>query len=174
MKNSLLAIASLLAIQGAVFAKTVIVTEADSQKTVTLEAGDTLRVALKGNPSTGYAWEISSNDDSVLEMTDKCCRPIREKKYKPCKENDCATFEKKANKLFKEKSHKSCENECSEPGKAVCKHHKEDCCGAPCCCVFTFQPTATKGTSNLELVYVRPWQTGSTPSASFHLTVVSE
>ena len=171
MKNSLLAIASLLAIQGTIFAKTVIVTEADSQKTVTLQEGDTLRVALKGNPSTGYAWEISSNDESVLEMSGKCCRPIKEKKYKPCKENDCTTFKEKDGKQFKEKSHKSFEDECYGSG---CKRPKKNLCGAPCCCVFTFQPTATKGTSNLELVYVRPWQTGSTPSSTFQLTVVSE
>jgi inhibitor of cysteine peptidase len=39
----------------------------DCGSTVELNTGDTLALALEGNPTTGYTWEIESNDPAVLE-----------------------------------------------------------------------------------------------------------
>lgn len=33
---------------------------------ITLSMGDTLQVALDGNPTTGYAWEVVENNPSLL------------------------------------------------------------------------------------------------------------
>jgi inhibitor of cysteine peptidase len=38
--------------------------------TVTLDAGQTLRVELEGNPTTGYEWEVSAVDEGVLRFID--------------------------------------------------------------------------------------------------------
>ncbi|HYI15128.1 MAG TPA: protease inhibitor I42 family protein [Thermomicrobiales bacterium] len=38
--------------------------------TVTLDEGDTLRVELEGNPTTGYEWQVSAVDDAVLLYED--------------------------------------------------------------------------------------------------------
>lgn len=40
----------------------------DSGKTVTLSVGDTLKVTLEGNPTTGYNWEAQSLDTSMLKQ----------------------------------------------------------------------------------------------------------
>lgn len=42
-------------------------TENDAGKTVELRVGDELEILLPGNPATGYAWEVSSLDSSVLK-----------------------------------------------------------------------------------------------------------
>ena len=39
----------------------------DCGSTVELNTGDTLVLTLEGNPTTGYVWEIESNDPAVLE-----------------------------------------------------------------------------------------------------------
>jgi inhibitor of cysteine peptidase len=38
--------------------------------TVTVDAGQTLRVELDGNPTTGYEWEVSAVDATVLRYVD--------------------------------------------------------------------------------------------------------
>ena len=38
--------------------------------TVTLDEGQTLRVELEGNPTTGFEWQVSSVDDAVLRYED--------------------------------------------------------------------------------------------------------
>jgi inhibitor of cysteine peptidase len=38
--------------------------------TVTLDAGQTLRVQLDGNPTTGYEWEVSAVDEDILRYVD--------------------------------------------------------------------------------------------------------
>jgi len=48
---------------------TVKVTGADDKGSVTLNVGDTLQVTLQGNPTTGYQWEVSSVDTSILKMS---------------------------------------------------------------------------------------------------------
>lgn len=48
---------------------TIQIFEQDDGDTVLLKRGDTLWIALAGNPSTGYAWEVVSVDPAVLEMT---------------------------------------------------------------------------------------------------------
>ena len=40
----------------------------DSGGSITLSPGDTFTVTLVGNPTTGYSWEATAFDDTVLEM----------------------------------------------------------------------------------------------------------
>jgi inhibitor of cysteine peptidase len=40
----------------------------DCGSTVELNSGDTLSLSLEGNPTTGYPWEIDSNDPAVMEL----------------------------------------------------------------------------------------------------------
>ena len=42
--------------------------EKDSGKTIELGVGDTLAVELEGNPTTGYLWEVASEDTTVLTL----------------------------------------------------------------------------------------------------------
>lgn len=42
--------------------------ENDSGSTVELRTGDTLKVMLGGNPTTGYQWEIASVDSNVVKQ----------------------------------------------------------------------------------------------------------
>ena len=76
MRNILFAAFSLLAMQGPVLAKEITVAETDHQGAVSLEEKDTLSVVLNGNPSTGYSWEVSNNDESVLKLCGKECKSI--------------------------------------------------------------------------------------------------
>jgi inhibitor of cysteine peptidase len=48
--------------------KTKMIGANDAGKTVTLKVGETLEVALEGNPTTGYQWEAESLDTSVLKQ----------------------------------------------------------------------------------------------------------
>jgi len=48
--------------------QTVKLTEADAGKRVELAPGDTLEIALEGNPSTGYNWEVESVDNAILKQ----------------------------------------------------------------------------------------------------------
>jgi predicted secreted protein len=50
----------------AVSAMTLTVTAADNGGTVQVSAGGDLLVELSGNPSTGYGWQVSANDNSIL------------------------------------------------------------------------------------------------------------
>jgi len=47
--------------------QTVTLTSADAGKTVTLHTGDTLVIQLTGNPTTGYNWDVSKVDASILQ-----------------------------------------------------------------------------------------------------------
>jgi inhibitor of cysteine peptidase len=76
MKKFLLAAVACLAFQGPVETKEVTVTKADHEQTVNLESGDTLFVVVQGNPTTGYTWEVKSNDESVLKMCSKTYKPL--------------------------------------------------------------------------------------------------
>jgi inhibitor of cysteine peptidase len=42
--------------------------EGDAGRTVELHAGDKLEVSLKGNPTTGYQWEMAVVDAAVLKL----------------------------------------------------------------------------------------------------------
>ena len=42
--------------------------EQDRGKTVELHAGDKLEVSLKGNPTTGYQWEMAVVDAAILKL----------------------------------------------------------------------------------------------------------
>lgn len=48
--------------------KTIKLVEKDAGGTFTLNAGDTLEIALAGNPTTGYSWEHAANDSTVLDQ----------------------------------------------------------------------------------------------------------
>lgn len=43
-------------------------TAIDAGSTVTLRVGDSLDVALEGNPTTGYTWEMAPGAGSLLEQ----------------------------------------------------------------------------------------------------------
>ena len=45
------------------------VTEADNGQTVQVAAGGTVVVELPGNPTTGYIWQVTANDESILLPT---------------------------------------------------------------------------------------------------------
>jgi inhibitor of cysteine peptidase len=42
--------------------------EQDRGKTVELHTGDKLEVSLKGNPTTGYQWEMAAVDAAILQL----------------------------------------------------------------------------------------------------------
>jgi inhibitor of cysteine peptidase len=42
--------------------------EEDAGRTVELQAGDKLEVSLKGNPTTGYQWEMAVVDAAILKL----------------------------------------------------------------------------------------------------------
>jgi len=46
--------------------RTISVGETENGKTVEMNAGDTLKISLAGNPTTGYNWYVSSVDTQVL------------------------------------------------------------------------------------------------------------
>ncbi len=49
--------------------KVVVFTEADNGKTVTVKAGQSFRMVLKENPTTGYAWNMIIGPGLVQETT---------------------------------------------------------------------------------------------------------
>ncbi len=46
-------------------------TEKDTCRMVEITAGDVLEISLKGNPTTGYAWEVDTLDHAVLKQVGK-------------------------------------------------------------------------------------------------------
>lgn len=73
MKKSLTPIllslaAGLLFSASAAQARTVVVTDANNEKTVTLHQGDALMVRLTANPSTGYGWNVVYPPDGPLHF----------------------------------------------------------------------------------------------------------
>jgi inhibitor of cysteine peptidase len=48
----------------------------DCGSTVELNTGDSLALTLEGNPTTGYVWEIESNDPTVIQ-------PVGEPDFNP-------------------------------------------------------------------------------------------
>ncbi len=42
--------------------------ENDFGKTVEINVGDELEIAVPGNPTTGYVWEVSSHDSDILRL----------------------------------------------------------------------------------------------------------
>ena len=51
-------------------------TEADDGSSIELQAGDMLEIALPGNPTTGFQWEIKSVNKDILQ-------PVGEQKFEP-------------------------------------------------------------------------------------------
>jgi len=50
--------------------------EKDLGQTVEITVGDVLEVSLKGNPTTGYIWDVASPDKEILKQ-------VGETKFKP-------------------------------------------------------------------------------------------
>jgi inhibitor of cysteine peptidase len=46
---------------------TIKVSENDAGSTLEMKEGDSLEIILQANPTTGYRWEVASNDTSVLK-----------------------------------------------------------------------------------------------------------
>ena len=44
-------------------------TENDNGKELKLHPGDQVRITLRGNPSTGYQWELTDWNEQILTMT---------------------------------------------------------------------------------------------------------
>ena len=51
-------------------------TEKDFSQTVEISVGEILEVSLKGNPTTGYIWDVASADKGILKQ-------VGETKFKP-------------------------------------------------------------------------------------------
>ncbi len=51
--------------------KLVKITEQDAGTTVEMRAGELLEVTLKGNPTTGYMWDVASVDPNILMPVDQ-------------------------------------------------------------------------------------------------------
>ncbi len=49
---------------------TCVLTEVDSGKTISLSPGEQFELALYGNPTTGYQWEIQSYDAGLISPVD--------------------------------------------------------------------------------------------------------
>lgn len=48
--------------------RTITLGTADNGKTIKINAGDTLKISLEGNPTTGYNWYASSANSQVLSQ----------------------------------------------------------------------------------------------------------
>ncbi len=73
---ALIAAAAVLLVTGtALAAKTVTIGQQANGTNVHLKAGDTLRVSLRGNPSTGYMWRVLKVDRTVLKPAGYTFKP---------------------------------------------------------------------------------------------------
>jgi len=54
--------------QGSGAMPTITITQADKGKTFEVRPGDTLRVELAENPTTGYRWAIDRTDERIVEL----------------------------------------------------------------------------------------------------------
>lgn len=69
MLRRLVPVIAAVLVLGACSDSEVVIDEDADGTTVTVAVGDTLEVALQGNPSTGYIWEPDGLDESVLRWT---------------------------------------------------------------------------------------------------------
>jgi len=73
---SLIAAAAVLLLAGTAYAaRTVTIGSKANGTTVHLMAGDTLRVSLPGNPSTGYTWQVVKVDRKLLKPAGYVFKP---------------------------------------------------------------------------------------------------
>ena len=72
MKKTVIILFVLLVAGGLLFGcsphRTISVGETENGKTIEMNAGDTLKISLAGNPTTGYNWYVSSVDTQVLNQ----------------------------------------------------------------------------------------------------------
>ena len=60
--------------------------EKDLGRTVEMSVGDTLEVVLRGNPTTGYIWEVASPGNGILKQLGETeFKPEREARGSPGK-----------------------------------------------------------------------------------------
>jgi inhibitor of cysteine peptidase len=57
-----------LSLSACTSSQTLSLTKADAGKSIDLKHGDEIEIKLEGNITTGYAWEASDYDNTVLEM----------------------------------------------------------------------------------------------------------
>ena len=76
------------------FAKEIIVTEQDFGKNIEVERGDTFRITLHENPSTGYQWEVKTLDETMMRLIEKAYVPSRlfSEQHRICGAGGTTTF----------------------------------------------------------------------------------
>jgi len=47
------------------------VSEKDRSRTIEMRVGDVLEIVLRGNPATGYTWDVGSFDKDILKQVGK-------------------------------------------------------------------------------------------------------
>lgn len=52
-------------------AQEVVVQQTDNGKRISLEVGDTLKLFLEGNPTTGYFWRLHGRENSLLHCMEQ-------------------------------------------------------------------------------------------------------
>jgi inhibitor of cysteine peptidase len=65
---SSLTLVLLLSACGAPGSRSLTLSEEDAGKTIEMVTGETLTIALQGNPTTGYLWEVESGDAKLLKQ----------------------------------------------------------------------------------------------------------
>ena len=99
-------------------------TAIDNGDTVFVKVGNQFVVALDGNPSTGYTWEVEDLDTNIIQQV----------------------------------------------GKTSFKSNNTGLVGAGGTLTLTFR-VLKAGTTNLVLVYHRPWETNVQPASTFRITL---
>jgi inhibitor of cysteine peptidase len=56
------------------------VSEGLNGRSLTIKEGDIFSIKLRGNPTTGYSWQLSSADKSILNLIEKKFIPEKKKK----------------------------------------------------------------------------------------------
>src|SRR5258706_5991448 len=69
MKSAALIVcAMLLACSSTIAADLATITEAQNGKSVAVAKGSSVVISLESNPTTGYVWQVSKNDSTVLKL----------------------------------------------------------------------------------------------------------
>jgi inhibitor of cysteine peptidase len=68
-------LALLTVLQVGVCAKEVLLTESDNGGKYTLDVGDTVKITLDGNPTTGFSWEVVPQDGDGFKKAERSYTP---------------------------------------------------------------------------------------------------
>lgn len=63
--------------------KTIVLTNADKDKTVTVRKGDTIIVKLPVTPATGYMWHLRSGPAAMVQVGSSQFEPLNQEAGKP-------------------------------------------------------------------------------------------